>query len=114
MEVKLSHLNGVIVLTLIGEVITHDDQLIATDIVTDRLKLGERKFVFDIAEMPLITSVGIAMLVASYVKIHREGGEMKLVTPRRRVVEIIEMMKLDRIFSTYSTVEDAISSWHSS
>lgn len=112
MEVKLSHQNGVVVLALIGEVITHDDQQVATDMVTARLKLGERRFVFDISEMPLITSVGIATLVASYVKIHREGGEMKLVTPRHRVVEIIEMMKLDRIFTTYSTVEEAIGSWH--
>ena len=107
MKMEISHSNSVVVLKIIGELMTRDDQQAATDLVAARLSRGDRKFIFDFSEMPFISSLGIATLVASHVKINREGGETKLVNPRPKVLDILKMVKLDRIFSSYHTIKEA-------
>lgn len=47
--------------------------------------------------------------MAAYVKVDLAKGTLKLVNPRPRVANILEMTKLATIFKTYSSVEEALS-----
>jgi anti-sigma B factor antagonist len=65
---------------------------------------GRRNILLDLEAASLIDSEGIGALVL-YKKLAMDaGGDLKLLRPRGRIAELIEVVKLDSIFEIY---EDA-------
>ncbi len=106
MEVTQSE--GAVVISLVGEIVSRTEQTAITEAVGGKLAEGERVFVLDLSEVPYISSLGIAVLVTTYVKVDREGGTLRLVNPRPRVAQVLEMTKVADIFTAYASVEEAL------
>jgi len=98
-----------VLVAMSGEITSRDDQHAVSELVSGKLAEGEKMFVFDLSQVPYVSSIGIAVLVAAYVKVTREGGRLRLVNPRPRVASILEMTKVADIFRTYSSVDEALS-----
>ena len=109
MEIAESKAGEAVLVALSGEITSHEDQRALSDLVAARLGAGERMFVLDLSNVPFVSSLGIAVLVAAYVKVTREGGKLRLVNPRPRVASILEMTKVADIFRTYTSVDEALS-----
>ena len=109
MEIEVGKRDEAVLIALSGEVVSRDDQQAMADIVDGNLGDGERTFVLDLSQVPYVSSLGIAVLVAAYVKVNREGGILRLVNPRPKVASVLEMTKVADIFRTYSSVEEALS-----
>jgi len=108
-RINVSKSDETTVVVLKGEIVSRDDQTAVTKIVAEQLDDGERTFVIDLSEVPYISSIGIAVLVATSVKVNREGGELRLVNPRPKVAQVLEMTKVSGMFSTYTSMEKALS-----
>jgi anti-sigma B factor antagonist len=106
MEVTQSE--GAVVISLVGEIVSRTEQTAITEAVAAWLAEGERVFVLDLSEVPYISSLGIAVLVTTYVKINREGGTLRLVNPRPRVAQVLDMTKVADMFTSYASVEEAL------
>ena len=109
MEIEVGKRDEAVLIALSGEVVSRDDQQAMAEIVDGKLGDGERTFVLDLSQVPYVSSLGIAVLVAAYVKVNREGGILRLVNPRPKVASVLEMTKVADIFRTYSSVEEALS-----
>jgi len=107
-ETEVRDADGAVVIALIGELIARSEQTAISDLITERLKLGAKVFVLDLSEVPYISSLGIAVLVTTYVKVNREGGTLRLVNPCPRVVQVLDLTKLADIFKSYTSVEEAL------
>ena len=110
LKIELSKTEGAVLVVLSGEITSRDDQHAMSDAMDEQLAAGERTFVLDLSLVPYVSSLGIAVLVAAYVKTNREGGKLRLVNPRPKVASIREMTKVADIFRTYSSVEEALNS----
>jgi len=108
-KIEVDKAGEAVLVALTGEIVSRDDQRALTEAVEGKLGAGERVFVLDLSQVPYISSLGIAVLVATYVKVNREGGKLRLVNPRPRVAKVLEMTKVADIFRTYSSVEEALS-----
>lgn len=108
MEFEVSKSDGAVVVSLSGEITSREDQDAVAGLLADRLEAGERTFVMDLSDVPYVSSLGIAVLVATSVRIDRAAGELRLVNPRPNVTKVLEMTKVGRMFRTYSSVEEAL------
>jgi anti-sigma B factor antagonist len=108
MKIESQDKDGSFVVSIEGEIVSRDEQQAVTDAVSEKLNDGARSFVLDMSDVPYVSSLGIAALVAISVKVSREGGVLRLVKRSRRVAHILEMTKVADIFQTYENVDEAL------
>ena len=80
------------------------------DLVGELLQQGKRTIVIDVAGIDRIDSTGIGRLIASYNKIAAAKGQMRLAGTRTYLFQVFKVSSLDKIFSFYPSVEDALES----
>lgn len=76
------------------------------------LDAGHSKIIIDCRKMGFISSLGIASLVALQTKLRRQGGEVKLAAIFGRPMEVMRLVRLDKVFDIYGDLEFARQSFH--
>lgn len=74
------------------------------------LENNNAKIIIDLAAVDYISSVGLRVLLAALKKQREQKGSMKLVSLQPFVKDIFKMTGFDKIFSIYSTQEEAMNS----
>ena len=73
---------------------------------------GERKHILlNLAEVSYIDSSGLGQLIGSYATVTDRGGQMKLVSLQKKVVDLMQITKLLTVFETYDTEAAALASF---
>jgi anti-sigma B factor antagonist len=62
---------------------------------------GTKKFVLNLARTEFIDSYGIGELVRSYSVVRQTGGELKLAAVNQKVLEVLEISRLNKLFEIY-------------
>ena len=75
--------------------------------VTDLLKKGEKKIVFDLTDVNLMDSTGVGIMVTSFGRMKQSGGELRLVVVPGKVQDVLSMTMVDKVLSLYPTVTAA-------
>jgi anti-sigma B factor antagonist len=78
------------------------------------IEQGQRRLVVDLAEVSFIDSSGLGALVSALKTLKRSdnGGDVRLTRVQPPVVSLLEIIRLNRVFTTYPTVEQAVQSFH--
>lgn len=92
------------VLKASGEMDYHNFRLLKTS-VEQSLTDGERKFIFDLADLTYLDSSALGSLLYNQKRIRDEDGEM-VVIAGRALREILKLTHLDSYFSIVESVED--------
>jgi anti-sigma B factor antagonist len=80
--------------------------------IQEHLDAGHSKIIIDCRKMGFISSLGIASLVALQIKLKRRGGEVKLAAIFGRAMEVIRLVRLDKMFEIYGDLEFARESYY--
>ena len=67
--------------------------------------------VFDLANVKLINSIGIGIIMACWSSVKKAGGQLKLASVAEKVHHILTITELDQFFENYSDAEQAIASF---
>ncbi len=81
------------------------------DTLTKSIDKGYRKIVVDLSYCEFIDSTFLGALVVSLKRITTLGGDMRLVGFHPAVHSMMELTRMHRVFESYPTKEDAISSY---
>ncbi len=108
MRVQYRQVADAIIIDLNGRIVAGEEAALLRDSIRGLLDRGEKKIMLNLAEVPYIDSAGIGELVRAYVAIERERGWLKLMSPGRKVLEVLEIVKLDTIFQIYSSEAEAL------
>jgi anti-sigma B factor antagonist len=76
------------------------------------LDAGHSKIIIDCRNMGYISSLGIGSLVALQTKLRRRGGEVKLASIFGRAMEVMRLVRLDKMLDIYGDLEFARSSFY--
>jgi len=80
--------------------------------VREVLEAGGRLFIFNMAEVPFIDSVGLCQTISCTKRIRERGGSVKLMlADGGKVQEILKITGLDKVYDIFSDEEEAIASW---
>ncbi|HEY0984465.1 STAS domain-containing protein [Schlesneria sp. T3-172] len=76
------------------------------------LDAGFTKFIIDCRYMGFISSVGIGALVALKARLARKGGTVKLAAIQGTVMQILRLVRIDKLLDIYGDLEFARQSFY--
>ena len=71
------------------------------------VELGCRKLIVDCTRLTYISSYGLGVLVRLHKKLASRGGDVKLAAIAGAIPTLLSMVRLDRVFEIYPTVDEA-------
>lgn len=102
----------VTIVDLRGKLTLNDDE---SGLLSSRLaKLvanGRRKLLLNLADLTQIDSSGVSIIVGTYVSLERQGGALKLLCPRGRVLEVLTVCHLHNVFPSFEDETQALASF---
>jgi stage II sporulation protein AA (anti-sigma F factor antagonist) len=72
---------------------------------------GVRKLLLNLADLSQIDSSGVSIIVGTYISLKREGGGLKLLCPRGRVLEVLTVFHLQNIIPSFEDEAHALASF---
>lgn len=77
----------------------------------EHLGAGEARIVVNIAEVPMIDSSGIGVLVRSLTSAKQRGGNLKLVNPSKLAMQTLKIVGLLNLFEIFDDESKAVASF---
>ena len=93
-----------------GRIVFGDEGAVLRERVGSMLP-GTPKIVVNLDGVDYIDSGGLGILVGLLVSARNRGGELKLVSPRERVKDVLRNTNLDRIFRVYANNDEAVAAF---
>ncbi len=103
-NVKLLKINGRITLGAGGS-----DRL--RDTLDNLLANGSSRWVLDLADVGMIDSSGIGLLVRYMTTAKQQGGDMKLLNPTKFALQTLKMIGLLNLFEVFQQQENAVAAF---
>jgi len=72
---------------------------------------GARKILRNVAGLGQVDSSGVSTIVATYVSLKRQGGELRLLCPRGRVLEVLTLFHLLENIPSFEDEAEALASF---
>jgi anti-sigma B factor antagonist len=72
---------------------------------------GRTKIILNLLEVYSMDSAGIGELVGAYMPLKSKGGELKLLNPTKKVLGMLRITQLERVFEVYTDEQMAIRSF---
>jgi anti-sigma B factor antagonist len=72
---------------------------------------GARKLLLNLADLTQVDTSGVGVIVATYVFLREQGGDLKLLCPCGRVREVFRVLRLQEIFPSFEEETQALASF---
>lgn len=69
---------------------------------------GKRKLLLNLLNLSQIDSSGVSIIVEMFVSLKRSGGELKLLSPRGRVLDVLKVFRLLDIIPSFDDEIEAL------
>jgi anti-anti-sigma factor len=70
-----------------------------------------RKLLLSLGDLTQIDSSGVSIIVGTFVSLRGRGGDLKLLRPRGRVLEVLTALHLLKIISSFEDETQALASF---
>jgi anti-anti-sigma factor len=74
---------------------------------------GKRKLLLNLVKLSKIDSSGVSLIVEMYVALKRKAGELKLLAPRGRVLDVLRVFRLIDVIPCFDDETEALKSFQS-
>ena len=93
--------------TLIGQVTEPSVRDIERKLL-DLCEQGVTRIAVSLAGVPFMSSAGIGVLMVAWRELRSRNGALSLVAPQPLVRQVIETMKLTKLFPIHNSADDAL------
>lgn len=108
MKFKTGEKDGVVIVTPKGKILDGLDTNRMHAKIEELVRIGARRMVIDLGEVPHMDSSGIRILVTALNGLRNEGGELRLARITDKVEDLIAITQLTEKFKTYPSVDEAV------
>jgi anti-sigma B factor antagonist len=81
--------------------------------IDDAMSAGDTRLVINFAEVPMIDSSGIGILVKAMASAKQRGGGVKLLNPSKFVVQTLKLIGVLNLFEIFEDENGAVQSFNS-
>ncbi len=97
---------------LSGKVISYDDSMTRFHgSIREYVNLNKKSVIVDLGKIELMSSVGLGMLISALTTVKNAGGRMVLANITR-IQNLIAITRLNTVFESYDSVEQAVESFN--
>ena len=109
MKINEKQLGDVTVLVLSGDLINVKMEI--HPFVKKLIEEGKKKVVVDLGKVKWFGSTALGSMMASYSSLKAAEGEMKIANPSSKLQTLFYQMKLQEIFESFDSVNEAVESF---
>ena len=111
MTVSERSVGSVTILDVSGHVTLNDGADQIRDKVKGVLQEGKRHILVNLAQVSYMDSAGLGELVQAYSTVSKQGGALKLVSPTKRLKDLLVITKLITVFDSFDNEPMAVASF---
>jgi anti-sigma B factor antagonist len=108
METTVS--DDVVILYCVGRLVFGDETAAFRERVRNIL-LGTQQIIVNLSGIEYIDSAGLGTLAGMLASTRNRHGDIKLVHPNERVADLLQRTRLNRVFMSYETDEEAVTAF---
>lgn len=102
---------GVTIVDFAGRATLGGGTVTFSDAIRDLVTAGHMKLLLNLAGISYIDSSGLGELVSSLTIASKQGGSLKLLSPTKRVMELLKITHVDSLFQIFDDEEAAVRSF---
>ena len=107
MEMDEKAYDGVVVLSVTGSLEVDHKEEFRTKI-NDLVNRGNVHVVLDLSRCPYMDAVGLGDIVRAYTTLSRKDGRMVLLSPSKRIHNLMSITKLLTVFEMFDNEDEAV------
>jgi anti-sigma B factor antagonist len=107
-SLKTRKLDSVTVLDMFGQLTIGEPVGLFKNTVQEEIDRGERHFVINLGQVSHVDSSGLGQLIAAYVSIRKQPGNVVLLNLTARIKDLLQMTKLLTVFESFSDEARAV------
>jgi len=112
LQISIRECNDVTILDLWGRSTIDDGE---SELLSEQLRAltakGKRRLLLNLENLSKVDSSGISVIVEMYVSLEHQGGELKLLSPRGRVLEVLTVFRLLDAIPSFEEETQAVASF---
>ena len=112
LKTSTRQVEDVTIVDLGGRITLGEASVAVRDLINHLTSKGNKKILFNLAEVNYIDSSGIGVLVSSFTSVRSQGGELKLVNMSKRIRDLLQITKLYSLFDIKDDEATAVASFH--
>jgi anti-sigma B factor antagonist len=110
MEITTRYRDNVAILDISGEIVG-DFRLELNKALQTEIESNRAGLILNLEEVPMMDSVGLGMLVATYTSLTKKGTKVVLLNVGRSIRYLLVITKLDQIFEKFDDEDEAVESF---
>src|SRR5262245_33289665 len=111
MTVAERTVEGVTILDISGQVTLNDGADQVRDKVRSVLQDGKKYVLINLSKVSYMDSAGLGELVQAYSTTSKQGGSLKLLSPTKRLQDLLVITKLSTVFDSFDDETVAVNSF---
>ena len=94
-----------------GKIMLGDGDTEIKKTVDGLLKRGNKKILLNLARVPYLDSAGLGEIIRCFTTVRKSGGSFKLLSPNRRVIDLLSITNLLNVFDWFDEESSALKSF---
>ncbi len=111
MKLSTRKVGRVVIIDVDGKVVLGEGDVEIKKNVDDLLQSGNRNLLLNLAKVPYLDSAGLGEIIRCYTALRRNGGNLKLLSPNPRIIDLLTITKLLDVFDTFDNEAAALASF---
>lgn len=109
--VKTRERDGVVIIDLEGKLMGGADSDPLREEFKRIAERGLKRIIVNLDGVPWMNSSGLGVLLAAFIQIRKNGGEMRFLNTQERVRSILTTTKLEKMIESYDNEDTALDSF---
>jgi anti-sigma B factor antagonist len=111
MKFTTRKISDVIIIDVDGKILLGEGDVEIKQTVDDLLKKGHNKILLNLAKVPYLDSAGLGEIIRCFTALRKSGGNFILLSPNKRIIDLLSITKLLNVFDCYDSESSAIKSF---
>jgi len=111
MKLSQKEKEGVVILTLEGQMVGGPDATQLTETLHDLIEHDKKQILVDLKQIDWMNSSGLGILIGAITTVRNSGGELKLMNLSQKPTQLLKVTHLDRVFDIFDSEELALASF---
>ena len=111
LHISIREFGDVTILDLRGKSTVSGESELLSGHLKELVAKGVRKLLLNIADLSQVDSSGVSVIVQAYASLKRHGGDLKLLCPGGRVLQVLTVLHLLDIIPSFDDEAQALASF---
>ena len=108
MELTHKRTEDVLIISLDGDLIGENSGVKILELANDAVNDNVFGIAVDVENVRYMNSSGLGVLITLLTKVKNKGGEIVLIRPSDQIKKLLEITKLNAVFASYDSEEEAV------